>query len=1823
MRLSLKITLALLVLVTACNRSANIPVYNPEFVKHISAYTSGVIDRDGFVSIILSEPVANVKMEKVDANDIIDFSPRIKGKATWVDARTIKFVPENELPRGTVFQGVFYLGKVKTVKRELKKFPFRFETREQSLQLNLTGLEVYPDNNPKYRMLRGFISTNDKDELDLVQQCLSATIEEKKAHLKWAQSGSHTFAFRIDSVERGEFNRQIKLELNGETVEAKSKETRIVNIPGMGDFSLQSVQVTHEPDQKVDLYFSESLNSIQNLNGLIMLDSQVVENYELQGNKLTIYPEKRILGDHTIFCSADIKNYAGYKLKKNATRNIYFERTKPKLKLVGKGTIVPDADGIVFPFETMGLKAVDVWIYRIYEKNIPQFLQVNELGGNNQLSRVGKLIHSGKVDLAKNKPVKEMEWARYTLDLKKYIQSEPGAIYRILVGFRSSYTFFECEEGGADYSLDEDGLYYDYYNGENSNLNRYTPCDRRFYYSGSICRNVLASDIGLIVKKGADEKTHVFVSSLVTAKPLANTRLDFYSYQNIRVATGYANQEGMAEFKLDEEPYMVVATSGNQKGYLKLGNGRNNSTSKFDVGGVNGSSMVDGMIYTERGVWRPGDSIYTCFVLQDKHNKLPANVPVKFELQNPMGQIVARKTRTTSVGGVYDFRTATRMSAPTGNYTARVHVGGATYYKNLSIETVKPNRLKIKISVPDSVIQIGGHSMVSVAGRWLHGAPAPNLRYNVKARIRKVATRFDKFKGFDFDDETKDIGTREIVLDEGKLDDKGVARFAPDFNLNNKVPGSMKVDFLTKIFEESGNFSQDYATYPVKAYTSYVGIKQPRTEQGDNTLETDQKHTFELANVSAIGEPLKDRKVEVKIYRIDWNWWWDSDRDLATYMQSHSMFPVVDTLVTTSSKGLSSTQFYLPYPNWGRFIMVAKDLHSKHTAARSFYVDWPYWRRRNRSQSEQAKTISLSSDKKSYNVGEQVRVTIPSSDYGKALVCIENGASVLKKFWIEGSKEETHFTFPVTREMTPNVYVHVSYLQTYKKKDNDLPARLYGILPVHVENKKSHLYPVMKVKDEIRPDRKELVTVREKSGRPMVYTLAVVDEGLLDLTHFRTPVLWNHFYQKQGLGVRTWDLYDEVMGGYAGKYGNVLSVGGDEEGASDESVHKANRFKPAVKFLGPFKLGAGQIAKHHIEMGEYIGAVRMMVIAREGDAYGECEKSVKVRKPIMVLPTLPRVLSPGENIRVPVTVFSITEDKKRVDVNIKLTGGLTADGKTSKTIEFAGQGDETIFFNANVAERVGMARLVATAKYGNEVATKTIDIEIRTPNPMVAEVDDYIIEGGLELNVQAMLNGLDGTNTAAIEVSALPPLNLHSRLDELLQYPHGCVEQTTSSVFAQLFVNDLLTLTEEQQFKVSENIQAAIRRLYTFQTSSGGLAYWPGSPEASDWGTNYAGHFLVMAEKKGYKIDKSFMKRLIKYQEKQARKYENTAWHDNLIQAYRLYTLALSGNPDLASMNRMREKSQLTVVVKWRLAAAYVMSGMPEVADQLAGNLDTKTPEYNGHGSTFGSSLRDKAMILETLSLMKRQDKSGFLIKEIAQELASSRWLSTQETAYSLISISSVYTKNENSGEMNFTLNTSKGVEKVKSGKPMFQKVIVENGTRQRQKMNLVNNGSNMLFVRVIKSSVPLQSDTVKIQSNLAVDVEYVDYNGLKINPAKLAQGSEFKAVIKVKNGTLKGWQKDMALSFMVPVGWEIENTRMTGNDPGSYDYRDIRDDRVYTYFNIGSGALRTFEVRLTASYAGRFFQPTVKAENMYDNTVMATVPGGWVEVTEPVENVQ
>ncbi|MEQ8808603.1 MAG: alpha-2-macroglobulin family protein, partial [Imperialibacter sp.] len=399
----------------------------------------------------------------------------------------------------------------------------------------------------------------------------------------------------------------------------------------------------------------------------------------------------------------------------------------------------------------------------------------------------------------------------------------------------------------------------------------------------------------------------------------------------------------------------------------------------------------------------------------------------------------------------------------------------------------------------------------------------------------------------------------------------------------------------------------------------------------------------------------------------------------------------------------------------------------------------------------------------------------------------------------------------------------------------------------------TRLEPVIAMPDDLRPEQSFTIGVSEKGGKAMAYSIAVVDEGLLDITNFKTPDPWNSFYAREALGIKTWDVYDDVMGAFAGKIERLLAVGGDGEIEAKEET-EANRFKPVVMYLGPFYLEAGKSAKHNLKLPQYIGSVKTMVIAANNGAYGFADKATPVKQPLMILATLPRVAGPTETMKLPVNVFALDNNVKNAKVKVEATGTLALNGAAEQSVTFTGQGDKVIYFDLKAKEVLGVGKVKVTATSGNLTASYDIEMNIIPRNPPVTQVVEKVLGASENWSLDYTPIGLAGRNEGAIELSTLPPLNIEQRLGYLIQYPHGCIEQTTSSVFAQLYLDNLTTLPDDKKMQIQKNIDAAINRLKSFQLSSGGFSYWPGNSYANFWGTNYAGHFLVEARKKGYSV---------------------------------------------------------------------------------------------------------------------------------------------------------------------------------------------------------------------------------------------------------------------------------------------------------------------------------------------------------------------------------
>lgn len=1810
---------------------------NPEFSNYISAYTSGIISVKSNIRIVLTNPITEkIEPDQLIEENLFSFHPAIKGKAYWIDNRTIEFRPNKVLPYGFIYNPKFLLNKIIDVPDKLEVFKFQFQTSHQQLKIQSTNLQPYSNDNLVLNKFKAIISATDFIDNEVLEKMLSVELNRDALELLWEHNNNkHQHTFYVENVKRLEEAGELKIMINGSLVKIEDTE-EIVEIPSISNFKLMQITAVQIPNQHILLRFSDPILKTQDLRGLIRIVGENNLQLQIDGNEIRAYTPERFNGSKEIIVEQGIQNVNGYKLKKQFTQELTFEAVKPQFRLIGKGVIMPDSKNLKIPFETVNLSAVDIRVIKIFENNILNFLQTSKLDRDIRLRQVGRLILKKKIELISSNAIDYGQWNAFSFDLSELIDTDPGSIYRVEISAKKSYSLYPCENSNStdeeitedwDSSKERENNYWDnpygysnytYYDWNERN----NPCHKAYYANKTVARNVLASDLGIIAKSGSDKKMVVAITNLNTTKAQSGVKVSIYNYQLQLIDKKRTNNDGLVSINFEQKPFLLVAEKGKQKGYLKLDDGSSLSLSKFDVAGRVVQKGVKGYLYGERGVWRPGDSLFVTFILEDILEKLPALHPVVFELDDPNGQTVKRMVKTQGLNGFYSFKTTTDAEAPTGNWLARVRVGGTTFTKQLRIETVKPNRLKINIDFGTDKLTVKDDKIIGKLNvKWLHGAIAKNLKARVDVKLTKVRTRFDRFKDYIFDDPASVFHAEEYTIFDDRIDNKGNAEIKAEFNLSQNVSGMLKATFLTRAFEEGGDFSIDQFSIPYAANEFYVGLKTPKGDKVRGMLLTDEDHKIEIVTVDADGNPVERKNLKVNIYKVHWRWWWESGSDnLASYVGSSQHSPILSKEISTDENGMGEFTFSIKYPDWGRYLIRVTD-SGGHSSGKSVYVDWPGWAGRGqRDNPGTASMLMFSSDKNKYNVGEKAKVSFPSSEGGRALISLENGSRVVDMFWVETTDKESSFEFKISEEMAPNIYVNITLVQPHKQTANDLPIRLYGVIPLYVENPATRLNPKIEMPKKLRSEEAFELTVKEDQGKAMTYTVAIVDEGILDLTRFKTPDPWKTFYSKEALGVKTWDLYDFVLGAYGGQIQQVFAIGGDED-LTNNDKKKANRFKPVVKFIGPFTLQKNKSNTHQIQLPKYIGAVRTMVVAGQSGAYGFAQQSTPIKNPLMLLATMPRVVGPNEKLKLPVTLFAMEEDIKEVKVKVESNELFKVIGEQEQTIKVNEVGEFELNFDIEVSKNLGIGKLKILAFSGSEKTDYDIEIDIRAANPPITETYAGIVRPGEEWELDTKVFGLEGTNEATLEVSKIPPIDFGRRLKYLISYPHGCIEQTTSAVFPQLYLSAVMEVKPEMKDKTQKNIEAALNRYISFQTAEGGFSYWPGGNTSNDWGSSYAGHFMIEAEVKGYSLPIGLKSKWLAYQSRKARNWSSLFKWSYLDQAYRLYTLALAGKAEIGAMNRLRESTKLSIQAKWRLAAAYALAGKENIAIKMITSLSWDLPEYREQSNTFGSTTRDQAMILETLTILNKREIAIPLMEKISKKLSARNWMSTQTTAYSLMAMAKFagdldvtenllkfsYSFNGESDEINTDKSIKQFQSKLAKKESIFSKVK--------------NNGSSMLYINLSIEGTPIENKLPAENNNLTMDIKYKTLDNRPINITSIDQGTDFKAIITVKNPGMMGDYQEIALTQIFPSGWEILNTRMLGvgttHDIDKPTYKDIRDDRVYSYFNLISRKSKSFVVLLNAAYVGKFYLPSVVCETMYDNRINSRSKGQWVEIVK------
>ena len=1738
---------ALIVLLSAaCSRPAS---------DIVESSTNGLSGVRMPVQVTLRE---GVELAEDDLEDAVSFTPSADVEVSRLGVRTLRIVPKSPLKSDTRYKVALDASKL-TGGKAKGVAEFEFSTPKLRFSYNPCWLQQSDD--LKYYVLVGETVSSDYAADDYVEQRLKIK-GLLKPEVTWTHSEDGTVhKYRVENIPTRS-DESYKLTLDFDLDPKRNVE---MEVPRKGEYIVLDHTVQTEP-LAVVVTFSEPLKPNQDFRNLIRFDPKF--RTSVDRNRLYIYPETQLTGNYEVEISREVQNKAGRRLDESYTFTAALPSQAPAIRFTGKGSILPSSNRMSLLFESVNFARARVRVRKIFANNLLQFFQRNYYGDTyfSDMEYVSRIVRDTTIDLGDKASTRLDRTNSYSLDLSRLITDSRKSMYLL-------------EIKGVDPLIPVESNDYDYYFG-----------DYRTYAERS--KVVIQSDIGIICKSSGDGELIVYTTDLVSARPKGSCKVRAYDRQNQQLAEAVTDSEGRAVLKCGDEPYTVLAEANGDAAFVRVERGAALSLSNFDVGGTTDTKGIKGYLFGERGVWRPGDEIYLTLIVASD-NPLPENHPASLEFYNPNGQLVQSAVSSGSTDGIHTFKLRTTPASPTGIWRAKATFGGATFEKNIRVDAVKPNRMKIEMRLGDGQTVDAKEFTGRLTARWLHGAPAAGSKVTLQAQLSQIPTRFKGYPDYSFDDATKQFAPEEREIVSGTTGADGALQLTTDrlSSLEGLSPGMLNGKFTVKVFEKSGDFSVDQQIAAVSPYDAYfgIGVTAQQSDWGEEYLDSKRDHALRLVLLDARGRPATGtEEATVTVYRMSSYWWWDasSAASQARYAKS-ALNAQYKTLRATLSNGTGQVTMRWSAGDSGYYLIRVTGARQAHSATCVVCVSSSDHRGGISSVTDAATRLAIARDKDKYVPGDKAKITIPSSPGARALVSVESGSFVRESRWIACTDRQTSFEIPVREGMAPNVYVSVTLVQPHGNTLNDAPIRLFGVLRLPVEDAGTRLAPVVEMPESVKPESEITIRVRERNGRRMSYVLALVDEGLLGLTRFRTPDPYLYFNATEALGVRTWDLFDHVIGAYGGRIEQLFAIGGDAEQPNTGAL-RAQRFKPVVRFLGTEKLGAGKTNTHKIALPPYFGSVRVMVVASNGRAFGSAAKEVAVKKPLLVQATLPRVVSTEEEIELPVTVFALEKGVGKT-VRVSVNEAFSVVGPQSRSVVLDDEGEQVVTFRLKAGRQTGIGKVRVTAASSGDNSASEIEIDVREPNPYVTTSEEHILQPGETVSVKP----LKSSGTARLELSSIPPIDLSRRLEYLVRYPHGCIEQITSGAFPQLYLHSIAECDEEMLQDIDRNIKSVLSRLGGYQLSNGAFAYWSGGTSPSEWGTAYAVHFMAEAAKYGYAVDRTTLDRALKY-------LRGNTFDNPLTLAYAQYVLALAGTPDRGAMNRLRERSaQAGSDARWLLAAAYALDGNRKVAEELtAQTAGTAAPKADPYDGTYNSPERQMAIVLMTQTLLGQREAAFRTALKMSDILKKDKWLSTQSTAWMLNTLANFASTGQTG------IDARIGREPIRSAKSIASMPLTA-PTEVR------NTGTGSLHLVVSQSYTPGKGEEAEAASSLKIDVRYRDMNGAPLDPRSVAVSTDFYAVVTVTNTSGYERYADLALTHIVPAGWEITSER----DLSTVTYQDIRDDRVLSYFDLRSGESKEIPIKLTATYKGRYYLPSVCCEAMYDNSVRALRKGEWVEV--------
>lgn len=1775
---------------------------SPAVARLVSHVTSGTMSRTGPVTLRLSGTFERRQTDPTALQAAFSFSPPLPGAAEWVNERTVAFRPRAPLTPGAHYRGVIDLGRILPGVDDARPLRIEFTVAPNRVIALRGAFEPAAEGDAQDAVFTGTVEFSDSVARGDLESHARLRVDGDAVALTWG-AGPRVFTFRSAPVSRTDKVRAGVIVVPAGPFALENDAQFATELRPLGELGITDVVASgDEREPRISVHFVEPLSETQDASGYVAIEPYVAMKVTAVGKTLHLTGPFKRDTRYTLVVRKGITSRSNATLRENYVKEIVFGDLPPQVAFLQTGAFLPSKGERTIGFRTVNVQRVKLRVRQVFESNLGQFLQEYDLASPKtrgelwgDLERVGVTVAAETLEVGTTRNA----WVHSTIDLSRLLARHQRGLFLVELEITKRDVLYTCEETGRWVPWD-------------------SPCSDGYYYQhGTITKPVVISDIGLLAKREGD-RTLVAATNLGDATPLPGVKVTLFSYQNQPLETHLTDAAGIAPFDSTGGFYLLGEWNG-QRTALKFGESALNLGS-FDTGGEPGTAQkTQAFVYTDRGVHRPGDTVYVALIVRDRAGGFPAGNPITMKVRNPKNQLVAEVVNREGINGHFGFTYATSESDPTGNWYAEFYNGATLLARHrLRIETVVPNRLKVALDIPrDSLGPSDRQMPLVVRSSYLFGAPAAGLRADVSVRYMGTEKRFERFGDFRFTTPTRRFEGDQDDLFDGKLKDDGTGAFVWNVPAFPGVPSAVGAVITARVFEKGGRPTTQAYRVVIDPYEAFVGLKEP----GTRYVKVRAELPLAVVTVDRRGVPLAGRQVKINVYHNARFWWWHYDDDASTLKFKADINTELLTSATVTSGPQPVVWAYTPDVE-GQLLIEVEDIAGGH---QSGYFVWASGWGEEGAPLAAGTHLEMESDKGTYRPGDVARVTIRTPSQGRLFLTVEKADRVLRHSWIELASPRTTVDIPLGADMLPTVYVTAVAVQPYEQTTNDRPMRLFGALPLAVEDPATRLSLSVDAPAELKPREEFTVRVRTKKGTGATVTLAVVDEGLLDLTSFKTPDPWAFFFAKERLSVTTYDVFDNVIGALWGDIERRFEVGGDEDAFRTKQLGptKARRFEPVAMCKGPVAVDGQGGASFTFTMPNYMGSVRMMAVASDGASFGSADATVPVRESLVLLPTLPRVIGPKETFTLPATVFATDDAIREVEVSVRTKGPVAVEGPSARVLSFSGKGEQDASFALRAGEAAGVAsvRIEATAK-GHTAWVET-ELAVRPVNPYLYGAREFSIQPGERVEFTLPALGLEGTRRAGVRIAAMPGLKFGNRMAHLIRFPYGCVEQTTSAVFPQLFLKEFATFLErpastkhEVSTSVDRNINEAVDRLRRFQTPDGGFAYWPGGLSAAEWATNYVGHFLLEAKNLGYFVPSDMVRQWLSFQKRLAAAEAG----DYKTRCYRLYLMAMAGEPAVGAMNLMREGrlDLLDTVSKWYLSAAYMLAGMEATATEILRTTGTSIGDYRETGGTYGSALRDKAILLELATLAGNDELAMRLFDEVNTALGDQPYLSTHEAGYALLAVGK-YLKAfwRHDAPVKGTLEIA-GVGGARGfdvrGGAWHDDLTAHAG----RTVTLISTSPDPIYAVFEWEGIPVEGPTTPEARNLALEVRWLNEDGARIDPARLLQNTVFWCHIKVK-GIQGATVENLSLTQIFPSGWEIDNTRLTEDAYpdwartmvlGREDYMDVRDDRVMWFMSLRGTESKDFLVRLIAVSKGSFILAPTVAEAMYDNAYRALQPG-------------